>query len=161
MKKKQYLLLQGWLSALSVIVILTFFAFQKSSEIDEFGMIFGILMLLFLSYKSYACFKKIRHTREEDMVYQPSTDASKTEITSYYKRIFYISIPVFIILSIEIYFDLKDLEQGNAESVRIWAPIAFLYEHGGFWLGVLSTPILGILCLFVLWKKIKRTKASD
>jgi hypothetical protein len=163
MNKKKYLLIQGWAYAICVpsIIILTFISYQKFKEIDEFGIIFGSVILLFLIYKSYSCFKEIKNTRDEERAYSPPTDASKTEIISYYKRVFYISIPAFIILSIWIYYDLNELETGNVETVRLWAPIAFLYENGGYWLAILTTPILGIICWFAFWKIIKKTSESE
>lgn len=162
MNKKKYLLLQGWVSAISVvaILILTFISTNHFEELDEFGIIFGSAFILFLLYKSYSCFKEIKNTREEERVYQPPTDATKSEIISYYKRLFYISIPAFIILSVWIYYDLTELESGNEDSVTIWAPIAFLYEKGGYWLAILTTPIIGIICCFAFWKIIKKTKES-
>ena len=163
MNQKKYLLFKGYAYAISIIVILVFvtYSYLQFNEIDEFGIIFGVIFISLLSYKSYSCFKEIKNTREEEMPFAPPTDASKSEIISYYKKIFYISIPAFVILSIWIYIDLRDLETGKEDYVRIWAPISFLYEIGGFRFAVLATPFLGILCWFAFWRIIKKTKESE
>ncbi|MES2575348.1 MAG: hypothetical protein V4572_10425, partial [Bacteroidota bacterium] len=64
----------------------------------------------------------------------------------------------FTILSVWIYFDLKDLESGTVEYVRLWAPIYILYNLGGFWLAVTATPLLGIIIAILFLKKIKELK---
>ena len=158
MNKRQYLLLRGWSYALIVIVLIVIFAFQ---EIDEFGIIFGIAFCLFLLFKSYSCFREIKNTREEDRVFAPSTDSSTTEKRSFYKKVLLIAIPAFIILSIWIYTDFKDLESGTVEYVSAWGPISLLYELGGFWLAVLATPLLGVITITLLLKKIQELKNTE
>jgi hypothetical protein len=158
MNQRKYLLLQGWGYALTVVILLVLFAF---TEIDEFGKVFGVIFLCFLSYKSYSCFKQLETTREEDRVYAPNTDASAEESVGFYKKMIFIGIPAFIGLSLWTYFDLNNLESGNVESVRLWEPISLLYEFGGFWIAVLATPLLGIVSVFLLIRKIQEVKRNS
>jgi hypothetical protein len=158
MNKKQYLLFSGWAYALIVIVLLVIFAFQK---IDTFGIVFGIVILSYLSYKSYSCFKELKNTREDDRVFAPSADASVTEQISFYNRTLLIGIPAFIILSVMTYFDLQKLESGTVEYVSLWAPVSLLYDLGGYWLAVLGTPLLGILVIVLLLIKIGKLKNTE
>lgn len=158
MTKRQYLLLHGWLYALVVIILLVFFVFQ---ETDEIGIIFGTIILIFLSIKSYASFMKVQNIKDEDNNLGPPTNSSNDEKISYYKRILLIAIPAFIILSVWIFWQLYNLELGLVESVSLWEPISLLYDWGGFWVAVLATPILGILLVIELIFKIKKLRNSD
>jgi hypothetical protein len=47
------------------------------------------------------------------------------------------------------FYDLLRLENGDVESVRVWAPMAMLYETLGFWPAVLLLPAIG---LFITYK---------
>ncbi|PXY42282.1 hypothetical protein DMB65_03375 [Flavobacterium cheongpyeongense] len=157
MDKRRYLLIRGWSYNIAIFALLIIFAFQ---EIDQFGLVFGLALLLLLSYKSYLCFRELKITREEDRVFAPSTDASTTEKISYYKKILLIGIPAFFILSVWTYIDLKSLEKGTVEYMSVWAPIFFLYNLGGFWTAVLATPLLGCTTLILLLKKINDLKKA-
>ena len=64
------------------------------------------------------------------------------------------SVPAFGFLSIWTWLNLNQLESGADEPVSLWAPIAFLYDVGGYWLALLATPFAGIFCVYVFIKKI-------
>lgn len=155
MNKRSYLRFQGWSFAIAVIVLILIFSFQK---IDNFGIIFGIAFLSFLSYRSYSCFKELKVTSESERVFAPSIDSTTTEKISFYKRMLLLGIPAFIILSIWIYFDLSKLENGTVQSVSLWEPISMLYNLGGYWPAVLGTPLLGLLTVALLIKKLIELK---
>ncbi|MFM2266747.1 MAG: hypothetical protein RL757_187 [Bacteroidota bacterium] len=157
MKQKDYLLFMGSAYALLVIGGLVLFAFQ-ASQIDTFGLLFGVCLLAFFAYKSYTCFRDLKTVRQEDMVFAPPTDATAEEQISYFKRTLMLSAIVFPILSIWIWFDLNSLESNEVESVRIWEPVAFLYNIGGYWLAVLSTPVLSLFVMGSLFKKVADLK---
>jgi hypothetical protein len=46
-----------------------------------------------------------------------------------------------------VYFDLAGLESGAESTVKIWAPLAYLYDHFGFTVAVSFLPALGVLFL--------------
>jgi hypothetical protein len=43
-----------------------------------------------------------------------------------------------------IYYDLTRLEAGLVDGVRVWAPIATVYNFFGYWPSVVILPLLGI-----------------
>ena len=47
------------------------------------------------------------------------------------------------------YSDLVKLETGKVESVRLWAPVVYLYEHFGFYTAVSIVPVIGLI--FLIW----------
>ena len=51
-----------------------------------------------------------------------------------------------------VFCDLTAFESGAEEDVRVWAPVAALYEYFGFWPAVLLLPSMGV---FALWKAIE------
>ena len=53
-------------------------------------------------------------------------------------------------------FDIGRLESGAVEHVDLWAPIAFLYEHLGYWAAVMAMPIAGALLSAALLKRLRR-----
>jgi len=71
------------------------------------------------------------------------------------KRLMYLFLPACIILSIWVIFDLNQLESGGADSVRLWAPVAFLYNQLGYWPAILFVPVLGLAVLGLLWRQIR------
>ncbi len=85
-------------------------------------------------------------------------DASVTEKLTFYKRGILLGGIAFIILSVWTLLDLNSLESGTAESVRLWGPVSFLYDLGGYWLAVLTTPIMGILVIISFASKIQELK---
>ena len=158
MKQKQYLLFRGWLYAVAVIavIVVTLIAVDFS-EIDSFGITFGIAFLLFLSYRSFSCFKQAKNTAEEKKVFTP-TDAPAADQITYFKRLLLIGIPAFILLSIWIIYDLNSLESGTEKSVSLWAPIAFLYNSFGYWVAVLTIPVLGCIVIVTLLSLIRKSR---
>ncbi len=51
----------------------------------------------------------------------------------------------FVVLTAFTVSDLNDLESEAVSSVSVWAPIAFVYEHFGYWPAVLLVPALGVV----------------
>src|SRR5262245_52875370 len=50
-------------------------------------------------------------------------------------------------------YELAQVEYGGVASVRVWAPVAFLYNNFGFWPAVLFVPAVGLLLIMSLaWK---------
>jgi len=158
MTKRQYLLLHGWLYVLVIIILLVFLVFQ---ETDEIGIIFGSIILIFLTFKTYACFMKIQNIKDEDNNFGPPVNSSTDEKIAYYKRILFIALPAFIVLSVWIFWQLNNLESGLVESISLWSPISLLFDWGGFWMAVLATPVLGFLLVIELFFKIKKLKNTD
>jgi hypothetical protein len=57
---------------------------------------------------------------------------------------------IFVGLTIVTVQDLNRLESGEAESVRVFAPLALSYKLLGYWPTVLLPVLVGVLCLVAL-----------
>jgi ABC-type uncharacterized transport system permease subunit len=165
MKQKNYFLLRAWLYAIGIVsIIVVSLSVVDFKEIDSFGIVAGIILLLALSFLSYSFFKKARSVTGEEKLMAPAANSSASSQITYYQRMLFISIPAFILLSVWIFFDLNNLESGNVDSIHLLAPIAWLYRSGGYWLAVLATPVLGILVttlFIILIRKLKQNKDSE
>ena len=153
MKQRTFLIWRGWAYAIVTVASAIFiFGFNK---LDTFGTVFAFAFLAFTAYNSYSCFRQLKHTREEDRAYVLPTDTPVSDQIIYYRRMLWTGAIAFIVLSVWILIDLNDLESGNVIHVSIWAPIAMLYNLGGYWVGILTTPILGIFTIISLYRKIR------
>ena len=160
MKQKTFLIWRAWSYAIATIVVAIFvFGFNK---VDTFGTIFAIGFLAFTAYQSYSCFRQLKYTRDEDRAYAPPTDTPVADQIIYYRRILRFGAVAFLVLSVWIVIDLNDLESGRVDHVSNWAPIMMLYSLCGYWVGVLTTPILGVFTIISLYRKIMQLeKAKD
>lgn len=105
--------------------------------------------------------KHIKNTKMDKNLSNHQNVATPEEAAAYFKRILIMSAIAFPILSAWIIYDLSALETGTEESVRIWAPIAFLYNIGGYWPAILATPALGIFVLTSLYRKFKAAEEAE
>lgn len=154
MKQKHYHLLRGWLFAACAFFFIIFLLFVDIGE-NGLGLPFGIFIIVIFAFLSYRHFNSIKDTRQEDIVYAPPTDASNDEKVKYYKRVLYIGVPAFIVVSLINLFNLNKLVSGEVDNIMIWAPVAFLYDKFGYFTAVLSVPLLGILVVILGIRKIK------
>ncbi|MCC6459841.1 MAG: hypothetical protein IT260_05205 [Saprospiraceae bacterium] len=153
MKRTQYLRWLGALYALPVLGIGGVLALHYP-EINTAGLLFLLVCLLLFGFAAFRCFRGLNAALAEDAAYVPPGDEEALEQITYFKRLLLLAVPAFPILALWIYSDLKQLESGAAESVRIWGPVAFLYEQGGFWVAILAVPLLGVFVLGALLKKM-------
>jgi hypothetical protein len=163
MKKRDHHLLQGWVYAITALFILSV-PFWADMSSNEYGAPMAIAIALVIGFLSFREFKKRDTTDEKQMVYAPSADATVSEQRSYYKKFIQVSVIAFPALTWLIVSDLNSLDDGTSVEVRIWAPVAFLYAHFGYWCAVLAVPILGIIVLTVFsWKiqSLKRTNSTS
>lgn len=59
-----------------------------------------------------------------------------------------------------IYTELLSLQNGEVQSIKLWAPLAFLYNHLGFYPAVLVLPLLGVcMVISALRKKFRPASA--
>jgi hypothetical protein len=72
-----------------------------------------------------------------------------------------LGIPGFIVMSIWVFLDLKEIESGNAKQVTLWPPLEFVYQHLGFWPAAVALPIAAVLCCLVFLNIIKKAKAKQ
>ncbi len=151
MKKRTVLLLQ----AISYGLLAVFFISMPLwvNVKDSFGTFFVIGLSVVFGFFAFKNIRQLNQTGKEELVYAPPKDASKTEQASFYMWYFYATLIAFPLLTLITVWDLNDLEGGIVQDVRVWAPIAFLYEQFGYWTAVLSIPLTGLLVAGLLFRK--------
>src|SRR6185437_3523389 len=159
MKEKNLLLIRIWLYAILAVFFLSTPLSLKISE-GGFGYPFAYLMAAVLVYLAYRCFKQIKTTKDEEMAYAPPANATTKQQITFYKRYMLIGLIAYPILTIIIVPDLNDLEAHSVDSVHLWAPVAFLYNHFGYWPAVLFVPVIGLVITLLFIRKIKQVKSS-
>lgn len=158
MKTKQYHLLRTYLYGASALFILSLTVWTKINE-TEYGLVLVVLIAAVYSYLSYRHFKKIKETNEDEMMYAPQMDATKEEQIKYYKRCIYLGLVSFSLLTLATTISLNDLVSGNKERVELFAPVSFVYKQFGYDSAVLSVPILGVIVILLLVRKINIIKS--
>src|SRR5262245_1361814 len=68
---------------------------------------------------------------------------------------------IAIAVSALMVYQLAQLEFGMAQSVTVWAPVAMMYEFFGFWPAVLFVPVLGIVVVFSMGRKLQAIKEGQ
>jgi hypothetical protein len=159
MNKKDYLLLKARFNVLLVLFFLSTPFWLKIGE-GGLGYPFAYLMAAVCGFMSYRQFKQADAVKDEEMAYAPPVNASTKQQITFYKRYMLIGLIAYIVLTIIIVPDLNDLETHNVESVHLWAPVAFLYNHFGYWPAVLFVPVLGLIITLLFIRKIKQVKSS-
>jgi hypothetical protein len=140
---------------LSIFFLIMPFLFGDNG--NEFQILIFLIGLLmgFFAFKSY---KRINETGVVEEFYKPNEDATEYEKIKFYKRYIYITLVSVPILSFFIIDDINNFENGSAGNLSLWWPVAILYKYYGYWVGVLSVPLLGVILvlgfIFVI-KKIK------
>ncbi|MBK8562476.1 MAG: hypothetical protein IPN76_03800 [Saprospiraceae bacterium] len=142
----------GWFYTFFAVVMAAII-FYVGDELDSFTLIAGIGIVLFLAYKAYTCFRGEAPPKLTDLGEKPAETATVADHIAFHKKLIFIGGSILLFLSIWIIHDLNKLESGEIESVRIWAPIAMLYEILGYWAAVLIMPAL---CLFVVFANLRK-----
>ncbi len=117
-----------------------------------FGLGFGALMAGLALYN----FRNARKVPEDQPLGGPPPNSSLAQQLAFYRRTLVLAVIAFAVLSAWIAMDLNALESGRRESVTLWAPIAFLYRLGGYWLAVLAAPALGAYVCFASARMIRK-----
>lgn len=159
MKKKHYYLLR---SISLGIVSFVFFSlpFWDKNNNNVYSIIGFIAVGLLTGFFAYKLFLKRNEEGIIEQNYMPPPDSTTKQQIEFYKKYIYLSLIAFPLLTYIVVQDLNDLEAG-AESVRIWAPIAFIYEKCGYLSAIYSVPILGILVVIGFLYKIKSIKNQN
>lgn len=129
---------------------------------DQEGLwIAGAVSLVF-GFLAYRTARQIPEAGDDNIAaaYIPPADTPVAEQTAFYKRNIYLALVAFPALTWFIVSDLNDLESGAVESVRLWSPVAFLYEQFGYWVATLSVPVLGVVLVLSSWRKIARLNSE-
>jgi hypothetical protein len=118
----------------------------------------GIVLILLIVAFGVQQILQARRTPTATVVHphpHPNPDhLPPAERTRYLRNQLIIGAVVFSSGSLWLMYQLNRLEQGTAESVMLWSPIGFLYDHFGYWTAVLALPGLGLLILCSLLAKL-------
>lgn len=160
MTQKKYLLLKSWLYIISALFFLCLPLWANIGE-NGLGLPFSFFMAALFTFLAYHNFKKIKNTRDQEMAYAPPIDATINQQIKFYKTYLIIGIIGFILLALITIPDLNDLQSKNIERAHLWAPIAILYNHFGYWTAVCSLPISCMVITLLFLRKIYYLQKSD
>lgn len=132
-----------------------------AGAVDDDSTLFSIIFVLIFGYLAFRKFKQIKQTGVDETItdsaqYALPEDATAEEGAGYYKRLILFLWLALGALTLITVWDLNDLEAGTTLRVSVWAPIAFLYSRFGYWVAVLSAPLLGVVLtgsLIFRWQK--------
>jgi hypothetical protein len=74
------------------------------------------------------------------------------------RRALWLSVPAFSVLTAIIVNDLNSLESG--ERANLYAPVALIYNHLGYWPAVLVAPLGGIILIGVGLYKLRKLRSG-
>jgi hypothetical protein len=157
MKQQHYLLLKVWLSVISAVFFVSV-PFWAEVDKDGPGLLLVFSMAILFVYLAYSHQKKMKGARKEEMAYAPPTDATVDQQIKFYKTYLIIGLVGFLLLAAITIPDINDLETKAIERVYLWAPIAFLYEHGGYWPAILSIPLAALVITLLFLRKLHSSR---
>jgi hypothetical protein len=126
---------------------------------DLEGLIF--LLLLGLGLLGWGAFSLWRHSRLDPTAPVHTIDDLPVDQRVRTLRRMIVIVPVaFTPLAAFVGYELAQVEYGLARSVRVWAPVAFLYNNLGFWPAVLFVPAVGLLLIMALAWKLRTVREA-
>jgi hypothetical protein len=85
--------------------------------------------------------------------------AAPAEQARYHRRMLWVSAVGVPLLSFVTAYELHQLESGATDRVHIWASLALIYEHFGYWPTLISLPLLGVRCCAIFIGKLRKLNA--
>src|SRR5262249_15631472 len=127
---------------------------------DLEGLIF--LVLLGLGLLGWGAFSLWRHSKLAPTApVHPIDDLPVDQRVRALRRMILIVPIAFTPLAALVGYELAQLEFGLAKSVRVWAPVALLYNNFGFWPAVLLVPVAGLLLIMALAWKLRTIREAN
>lgn len=158
MKKRHYYIVNTVrYGALSLFCMIMPFLFGNIGEIEFqafifiLGVVFGLI--------AYLSGRKIKETGIVPNEFAPEATASLSDKIRFYKRMIFVSLLAFPVLTFLVIDDIHGFQYHKADFPDLWWPIAYAYKHYGYWGGVLFSPVLGIVVItifLIIIRKIKR-----
>ena len=87
-------------------------------------------------------------------------DAPPEEQIVVSKRIIWLMPVAGAIPALWTYLDLRGLEDGTAQAVTLWGPVATIYDYFGFWPAALCFPTIILFVVVLSIYRIERSKAK-
>jgi len=144
----------GYLAPIAYIIggvaVLTMPLFLEPKDLE--GVIF--VVVLGLGLLGWGLFSLWRHSKLDATAPVHTIDDLPLDQRVRTLRRMILIVPIaFTPLAAFVAYELAQVEYGGATSVRVWAPVAFLYNNFGFWPAVLFVPVAGLLLIMSLaWK---------
>src|SRR5262245_38543378 len=127
---------------------------------DSEGAIF--LVLFGLGFLSWGAFSLWRHSRLDATAPVHTIDDLPLDQRVRTLRRAILIVPIaFTPVAAFVGYEIAQVEYGLAKSVRVWAPVAFLYNNFGFWPAVLFVPTVGLLLIMGLAWKLRTIREAN
>ncbi len=130
-------------------------------EIDRLGRIIWLSMVAGCVCTAFVYFWLALRTPRSAFVTAAPHSGSRDEQIRYFRRGLCACAAGFPLLSAVTGYELHQLECGATDHVQIWAPLALIYEHFGYWPTMISLPLVGICCCAVLFGKLRALDACQ
>src|SRR5262245_51134587 len=127
---------------------------------DLEGVIF--LVLIGLGLLGWGTFSLWRHSRLDPTAPVHTIDDLPLDQRVRALRRMILIVPIaFTPLAAFVGYEIAQVEYGWAQSVRVWAPVAFLYNNLGFWPAVVVVPAAGLLLIMGLAWKLRTIRETN
>jgi hypothetical protein len=152
----------GYLAPIAYIVggvaVLAMPLFVEPKDIE--GVI--IVVVLGLGLLGWGTFSLWRHSKLDATAPVHTIDDLPVDQRVRTLRRMMLIVPIaFTPLAAFVGYELAQVEYGGAKSVRVWAPVAFLYNNFGFWPAVLFVPAAGLLLIMALAWKLRTIREAN
>ncbi|HEY7549028.1 MAG TPA: hypothetical protein VH913_05860 [Hyphomicrobiaceae bacterium] len=136
------------------------FWLSSGQPIDLGGVaVLGGIGVLGLGYGAFALW---RHRQQDPTTpVQTVDDLPPAEGARQTRRAMWIIAVIAVLGTAFMAYQLVQVEFGTERSVTVWGPVAMMYEVFGFWPAVLFVPVLGIVILFSMARKLRAIKEGQ
>jgi hypothetical protein len=127
---------------------------------DLEGLIF--LLVIGLGLLGWGAFSLWRHRKLDPTTPVHTIDDLPVDQRVRALRRMILMVPItFAPLAALVGYEIAQVEYGWEQSVRVWAPVAFLYNNLGFWPAVLFVPAAGVLLIMALAWKLRTIREAN
>jgi len=152
----------GYLAPIAYIIggvaVLAMPLFLEPKDLE--GVIF--VVVLGLGLLGWGLFSLWRHSKLDATAPVHTIDDLPLDQRVRTLRRMMLILPIaFTPLAAFVAYELAQVEYGGATGVRVWAPVAFLYNNFGFWPAVLFVPAAGLLLIMSLAWKLRTIREAN
>jgi hypothetical protein len=144
----------------SLVLAVVIGAFSFTPDVDYTGRIICLALAGLCVLMTFFNLWRARRTPSSATVTRIPALAPISVQAQLYRRLFWLSVIAFPIMTAGVAYDLYQIENGHAERAEIWAPLVPIYEHLGYWPTVASLIGLGIACCTVFIVKSRNLTAK-
>jgi hypothetical protein len=141
--------------ALAAFLAVTALVLGALSIADRAGMVILGLFALLATGPGLWRLRKAAKANPETVVHQTLDTAPPALQEAMLRRQIPLAAIAFPLMTLMTANSLLKLENGEVDSVRVWAPLALMYGNLGFWPTVLAGPCLGAFTIFALVRKLQ------